>query len=270
MTSIFSYSFIYYVISGIILTAIITGIIGAFVVVRRMVFIAGGVTHSSFAGIGLGIFLGQSPLLYAFLASILSGLGVELATKNNHIREDSAIAAIWSLGMAIGVILIFLTPGYNSGLTAYLFGNILLIKNIDLILISSFLLINIPLLIIYYPILLYTSFDSEYGYTRGLPVGLIKLIMMIMICIGIVLSIRVVGIMMLMSMLTIPQITVSQFTDDFKKIIIYSVILSIISGIIAFFGSYIFNLPTGAFSIIVLTVIFFFSKLYILLKGANN
>ncbi|MDO4771633.1 metal ABC transporter permease [Porphyromonas sp.] len=258
--SLLEYSFFTYSALGVLLTAIATGLIGSYVVVRRMVFIAGGVTHSSFAGLGLGFFLGQSPLLYAMGAAILSGLGVEMISDKGKVRSDSAIAAVWSLGMAIGVLFTFMTPGYTPGLNAFLFGNILLISRLDLIMLGAFLAVSIPAIIYFYNPLLLVSFDPEYGHTRGINVRLYRLALMIWICIGIVLSIRVMGIMMLMSMLTLPQMTVNLFTSDFKKILIFSCILSILSGICALIGSYILNLPTGAFSILLLTIVFVVAK----------
>ncbi len=260
MISLFEYSFFTNSVIGVLLTAITTGLIGSYVVVRRMVFIAGGVTHSSFAGLGLGFYLGQSPLLYAMIAAIVSGIGVESMAARGKVREDSAIAAVWSLGMAIGVLFTFMTPGYSPGLNAFLFGNILLISKFDLMMLGAFVLLSIPLIyLLYYPLLL-ISFDPEYGRTRGMRVRLYRLALMVWICIGIVLSIRAMGIMMLMSMLTLPQVTVGLFTSDFKKILIGSCLLSSLSGILALAGSYYLNLPTAAFSILLLTILFAIAK----------
>lgn len=258
--SLLEYSFFTYSVLAVLLTAIATGLIGSYVVVRRMVFIAGGVTHSSFAGLGLGFFLGQSPLIYAMIAAVLSGLGVEVVADRGKIREDSAIAAVWSLGMAIGVLFTFMTPGYTPGLNAFLFGNILLISSLDLMLLGAFVAVSIPAIAWWYNPLLLVSFDPEYGRTRGINVRWYRLFLMIWICVGIVLSIRVMGIMMLMSMLTLPQMTLSLYTSDFKKILVGSSALSVLSGLAALVGSYILNLPTGAFSILLLTVVFVVAK----------
>ena len=105
---------------GSLLTAIACGIVGTYIVSRRLVFISGGITHASFGGLGLGFYLGTNPILMAMLFSILSAFGVEWASKTQNVREDSAIAGVWSLGMALGVIFIFLTPGYAPNLSAYL------------------------------------------------------------------------------------------------------------------------------------------------------
>lgn len=257
---IFSYSFFHNAILGVLLTGLVTGIIGSYIVARRMVFISGGITHSSFAGLGLGFFLGQSPTLYAFLAAILSGIGVEALSKDGKVREDSAIATIWSLGMAIGVLFTFLTPGYTPGLSSFLFGNILLISQEYIWLLGGFLLIHIPLVAIFYHPLLYVSFDSDFARTRGIHVNAYSYGMMIAICIGIVLSIRVMGIMMLMSMLTLPQMTINQFSSRFSTILIGSSLLSIIAVIVALMVSFYWNLPTGAVSVFILALCFLLAK----------
>lgn len=260
MLEILQYSFFSHAIIGVLLTGIMTGIIGSYVVARRMVFISGGITHSSFAGLGFGFFLGQSPILYAFIAAILSGLGVEALTKDGQVREDSAIAAIWSLGMAIGVLFTFLTPGYTPGLSSFLFGNILLITEHYLWILGAFLIVLIPLVVIFYRPLLFVSFDADFARTRGIRVDLYRYSMMIAICVGIVLSIRVMGIMMLMSMLTLPQMTINLFTSRFHKLLIGSSLLSIMAVLLSLFVSFYWNLPTGAVSVFILAISFIVAK----------
>lgn len=257
MSSLLSHAFFHYAILGILLTAIATSLIGCYIVVRRMVFVAGGVTHSSFAGLGLGFYMGGSPLLFALVAAVLSGLGVELVSRPPaRLREDSAIAAIWSLGMAIGVIFTFLTPGYTPSLSTFLFGNILLVSKLDLLLLALFVVVSIPLLVRFYYPLLYISFDSEYGATRGVPVATIRYLLMVWICIGLVLSIRAVGIMMLMSMVTLPQMTANLFTQRFHCLLVYTTFISIASGLVALFVSFWLSLPTGACTILILVFLY--------------
>ncbi len=257
---IFSYNFFFHAVLGVVLTGLLTGIIGSYVVARRMVFISGGITHSSFAGLGFGFYMGQSPILYAFIAAVLSGLGVEALSRDGHVREDSAIATIWSLGMAVGVLFTFLTPGYTPGLSSFLFGNILLISRGYLLMLGAFLMLLIPLVIIFYKPLLYVSFDPDFARTRGVNVATYRYGMMIAICISIVLSIRVMGIMMLMSMLTLPQMTVNQFTSHFSTLLIGSSVLSIVSVMVALMVSFYWNLPTGAVSVFILALCFLFAK----------
>lgn len=260
MLELFNYSFFTHSAIAVLLTGLITGIVGSFVVVRRMVFISGGITHSSFAGLGLGFFLGQNPLLYAIGAAILSGLGVEWLSRKGAVREDSAIAAIWSLGMALGILFTFLTPGYTPSLSSFLFGNTLLVTPLELWLLGIYVVVTALLLGFFYWPLLYTSFDPEFMQIRRLRHRLYQYGMMVWICIGIVLSIRVMGIMMVMSMLTLPQMTISRYSHSFKRLIIGSTLLSTVTVLIALFASYYLNLPTGVLSVILLSVVFLLCK----------
>ena len=247
------YTFFQHALLGSLLTAITCGIVGTYVVARRLVFISGGITHASFGGLGLGFYLGTNPILMAMLFSVLSAFGVEWASKTQNVREDSAIAGVWALGMALGVIFIFLTPGYSPNLSAYLFGNILTISMTDIIWVAALAVVLIAVFSLYLREIVYVAFDSDFAKTQHIHVKWI-------IALTIVLSIRLVGIMLLMSLLTLPQITVNLFTSDFKKIIWGSIGLGFLSCVTGLVLSYFLNVPSGAFIILVLVMIFLILK----------
>lgn len=229
-------------------------------VARRLVFISGGITHASFGGLGLGFYLGTNPILMAMVFSVLSAFGVEWASKTQNVREDSAIAGVWALGMALGVIFIFLTPGYSPNLSAYLFGNILTISLTDIIWIASLAVVLIVVFSLYLREIVYVAFDSDFAKTQHIHVKWIEYMMMFFIALTIVLSIRLVGIMLLMSLLTLPQITINLFTSDFKKIIWGSIGLGFVSCVVGLVLSYLLNVPSGAFIILVLVLVFLLVK----------
>lgn len=266
MIELLGYTFFQYALLGSLLTAIACGIVGTYIVSRRLVFISGGITHASFGGLGLGFYLGANPILVAMGFSVLCAFGVEWVSRTQNIREDSAIAGVWSLGMALGVIFIFLTPGYAPNLSAYLFGNILTISATDIYFILFLVIVLIAFFTFFFREIVYTAFDRDFASTQGLPVQLIEYLMMFFIAITIVLSIRLVGIMLLMSMLTIPQITVNLFTSDFKKIIIGSIIVGFVGCLCGLIGSYFLNVPSGAFIILVLLLFFLVSKISLFLS----
>ncbi|CAK7084414.1 MAG: High-affinity zinc uptake system membrane protein ZnuB [Parabacteroides sp.] len=250
------YSFFQHALLGSLLTAIACGIVGTYIVSRRLVFISGGITHASFGGLGLGFFLGLNPILMAMAFSVLSAFGVEWVSKTQNIREDSAIAGIWSLGMALGVIFIFLTPGYAPNLSAYLFGNILTISTGDILWIAGLAFVLVIIFSLFLRSIVYVAFDRDFAVTQHLPVKAIEYMMMFFIAVTIVLSIRLVGIMLLMSLLTLPQITVNLFTSDFKKIIWGSIAIGFLGCVAGLVLSYFLNVPSGAFIILVLVVFF--------------
>ena len=260
---ILQYTFFQNALWASLLIAVSCGIIGTYIVSRRIVFICGGLTHASFGGLGIGFYLGINPLLSALVFSILSAFGIEyLSHSGNYkrIREDSVIAAIWSLGMAIGVIFIFLTPGYTPNLSAFLFGNILTITKTDIFWMSILAITVLIIFTIGRKVIVYTAFDRDFALTQGLPVRLIEYMMMLLIAATIVLSIRLIGIMLLMSLITIPQMTANMFTSDYNKITISSCILGFLGCISGLFLSYYFNIPSGAFIILVLIIIFLTAK----------
>ncbi|MDL2305862.1 metal ABC transporter permease [Bacteroides sp. OttesenSCG-928-D19] len=260
---ILQYTFFQNAIWASLLIAIACGIVGTYIVARRIVFISGGITHASFGGLGIGFYLGINPVLSALGFAVLSAFGVEYLSHSGdykRIREDSVIAAIWSLGMAIGVIFIFLTPGYTPNLSAYLFGNILTVSTSE---IGWMTILSIILIIVYLlgkRIIVYTAFDRDFARTQGLPVRFIEYMMMLFIAATIVLSIRLIGIMLLMSLITIPQMTANMFTSNYHKITVTSCILGFIGCISGLFLSYFFNIPSGAFIILVLITIFLIAK----------
>lgn len=265
MIELVGYTFFQYALIGSLLTAIACGIVGTYIVSRRFVFICGGITHASFGGLGLGFYLGINPIVTAMVFSVFSALGVEWVSKSHHIREDSAIAGFWSLGMALGVIFIFLTPGYTPNLSAYLFGNILMVSRTDIICIALLTLALVILFSLFLREILYTAFDREFAMTQGLPVKWIEYGMMILIAATIVFSIRLVGIMLLMSLLTLPQITVNLFTADFKKIILGSIFIGFLGCVTGLFLSYQLNVPAGACIILIFVILFLLAKGYLYL-----
>ena len=254
------YSFFQNALIGSLLTAIACGIVGTYIVARRLVFISGGITHASFGGLGLGFYLGMNPIWMALGFAVLSALGVEWMSKSYDVREDSAIAGIWSLGMALGVIFIFLTPGYAPNLSAYLFGNILTITVGDLW--GMFVLVMALALFFFFSLreIIYVAFDRDFAQTQGLPVKQIEYMMMFCIAVTIVFSIRLVGIMLLISLLTLPQITVNLFTSDFKRIMWGSIVIGFVGCLCGLLLSYLLNVPSGAFIILFLVLLFLISK----------
>lgn len=170
--------------------------------------------------------------------------------QDANVREDSAIAGVWSLGMALGVIFIFLTPGYAPNLSAYLFGNILTISTADILWILGLVVLLILIFSLFLREIVYVAFDRDFAVTQGLPVKWIEYTMMCFIAMTIVLSIRLVGIMLLMSLLTLPQITVNLFTSDFKKIIWGSIAIGFLGCVSGLVLSYFLNVPSGAFIIL--------------------
>ena len=243
---ILSYSFFQHALLGSFLASILCGIIGTYIVTRRLVFISGGITHASFGGIGLGVFLGVNPIVSAMVFSVLSACGVQWLSEKGSIREDSAIAVFWTLGMSVGIICCFLTPGFMPDLPSFLFGSILTIGVADLILLGVLAVVASVVFVFGYHTILCIAFDPLFARSQKLPVKAVEYLLMILIALAIVSTLRMVGIVLAMSLLTIPQMTANLFTFHFKTMIVLSILLGWTSCLLGLAISYWFNVPSGA------------------------
>lgn len=261
LTDLIGYQFFNNALLAALLASIACGIIGSYIVIKRMVFISGGITHASFGGIGIAYYLGLNPVLGAAVFSILAALGIEWTSIKSNVREDSAIGILWSFGMAIGIIFIFMTPGYAPNLMSYLFGSILTVSVTDLWLIGILAVALIIIFTAFYHLILFVAYDEEYARSHKAPVNLIKYLMISLVALTIVLNIRLVGIILVISFLTIPQSTANIFTRRFNYIIILSIVIGIVGSVGGLFLSYFYNIPSGATIIFAFVVIFILSKL---------
>lgn len=259
---LFSYEFFQKAFLAAIFASISCGIIGSYIVSRRIVFISGGITHASFGGIGLAFLLGFNPLLGAVAFAVGSALGIQFFTKVARVREDSSIAIFWSLGMALGIIFVYMTPGYTPNLMSYLFGNILTVSIQELWWMFILNIIIIFSFSFFFRKILYIAFDEEFAKAAGMPVNLFNYLIIILVALTVVLNIRVVGIILILSLLTIPQATANLFTKDFKNLIILSSVFAFIGTISGLLISYAMDIPSGATIIFTLVIMFGLLKLY--------
>lgn len=243
-----------------VLTSISCGIIGTYIVIRRLVFISGGITHASFGGIGIGYFLGWHPLVGALIAAVLSACGIEYTTRKGTMRNDSAIAMMWSLGMAIGIIFIYVTPGRPPNLMSYLFGSILVVTEAELFFL---LLLDIVLIVTFlslYKPILYVAFDREFALSRKYPVLYIDYMMMIFIALTIVLNIRIVGIILVISLFTIPQNIANLFTAKNRSMFLLAILISMAGTALGIILAEMIGVPTGATIILLLVIMYLMAK----------
>ena len=228
-----------------LLSAITCGIVGSYVVARRMVFLSGGITHASFGGLGLAIYMGFNPLVGALLFASVASVGVEFASRHGRIREDSAIGIIWSVGMALGALFMSLKPGYAIELPSYLFGSISLVNSDDIKWLVALMVIVVTGALLWGRKIMYITFDEEYARSQGLPVGFIAYLMSVVVAITIVLSIKVMGIVLLMSLVTIPTVIANTLTKDYRLMTMLAVVIALVCNIAGFIMSYEITLPNG-------------------------
>lgn len=258
--NILEYSFFQNALIGSVLASIVCGLVGTYIVTRRLTFISGGITHASFGGIGIGVFLGVNPIVSAMVFSVLSAFGIQWLSRRGNVREDSAIAVFWAFGMSIGILFCFLTPGFVPDLPSFLFGSILTIESGNLWLLATLSVVTLFLFTAYYRMIVSTAFDPEFARSQRLPVSLIEYAMMALIAMTIVSTLRMVGIVLAMSLLTIPQMTANLFTYNFGRIAACSILIGCIDCVSGLAMSYWLNVPSGASIIFVSIVIYCLCK----------
>lgn len=220
------------VIAGLA-SSVVSGIIGSYVVVKRIVFISGSISHSVLSGIGFCLWLERakgiewiSPLEGALIAGILSALIIGWIHLHYRQREDSVIAALWSIGMAVGILFISQTPGFNVELTNFLIGNILWVTPTDLYILYGLDLFILVCVFCLHKKFLAICFDEEQAHLQGLPVNALYLFLLVLTAVTIVLLIQVVGIILVMTMLTIPAAIANLFTSRLSVVMFIAILLS--------------------------------------------
>ncbi len=240
------------IIAGLI-ASICCGIIGSYVVVKRLVSLSGGLAHAAFGGVGLGYFLGIDPFLGA--AAFTLGIAFLIGTIREKFGQymETLVGVVWAAGMAVGILFIALTPGYAPELFGFLFGNILLIPTGDLILMGLLALVIGVIVLVAFNQLMAVTFDEEYARVMNLPVTALLLLLILMIAMTVVVLLRVVGIILVIALLTIPPAIAREYSKDLKTMMALSVMTSSLFTIGGLFLSYALDVPSGATIILLAT-----------------
>ena len=254
-----------------LLVSIACGIIGTFVVVKRIVFVSGGIAHAAYGGIGLGYYIkysllpllfvgsgisadhrpGSWPLLGAIAFSLLAAVIMGFIQRRTRQRADTVIGVLWAIGMAIGVVFVDLSAGYKVDLISYLFGSILAVGSSELLIIFVLDILILILVALFYKELLAISFDETFATVKNVPVDAIYIGLLCLIALTVVMMMRVVGLIMVIAMLTMPAAIAGRFVKNIKQMMILAIILGMIFTTIGLWLSYTWNLTSGASIILV-------------------
>jgi len=249
--NIFAYDFMRNALYASLLVGVACGLIGTLVVLNRIVFLGGGIAHAAYGGIGLAYYFGQDPLLGAILFSIISALGMGLVHLRTKARSDTLIGVMWSIGMAIGIIFVSLTPGFKADLMSYLFGSLLAVSAEDLRVMALVAVLVILFVVLLYRSLQAISFDETFSTVRNLPVVALYLLMLVMIGLTVVVAMRIVGLILVIALLTIPPATANLFLKDMKGMMLLSVGLGWIFSFVGLIAAFALNLQAGPVIILV-------------------
>ena len=267
--NILQYSFMRNALTVGLLSSICCGIIGTYIVNKKMVFISSSISHASYGGIGIGIYLIyffklpiKDPLIFGLIFSIFSGILILVLKDFFNVDSDLGIGIMMSLGMAVGIIFSFMTPGYQADMSTYLFGNILLSNTFNIISLLILDIVTIIFFIIFYKGIVYTSFDEKLYRLHGVPTYFINYFMIILISSAIIINIKTIGIILIISILTIPQAAASMVAKKYYNIVFLSVFFSFIGILLGLYFSYILNIPSGPSIIVSLIILIVFIKFF--------
>ncbi len=244
-----------------LMASVTCGIIGSLVVVNRIVFISGGIAHAAYGGIGLAFYLGIPFMAGTLGFSLLTAMIMAAVTLKTRHRSDTIIGVLWAVGMALGVVLLDLTPGYNVDLMSYLFGSILTVPRADIWIMGGVSAVIIGAVVLCYNEFLAMSYDEEFARLRGVPVKILYTLLIAMIALAVVTVIRVVGLILVIALMTIPPYISERFAQSLKGMMVISTALGVLFTVAGLWLSYAFNLTSGATIILVGGVGFFLSVL---------
>lgn len=255
--ALFKYSFIQNAFIASILVSIVCGIIGTIIVEKKLVMMSGGIAHTSFGGIGLGYFLSIEPIIGALIFSIAASLGIAHINRSTKTNSDALVGMFWAIGMAMGILFIGLTPGYPPDMTSYLFGDILTVSKLSIRMMIFVTIIITAIIGTFFNYWKSYLFDDEFSQVLGIPTLFLENLIFVLIALAVVMLIKVVGIILVIALLTIPPAIAKLLTYDLKRIMILSICLGVLFCISGLYISYRFNIPSGATIIIVAGLTFF-------------
>lgn len=244
-TALAQHAFLQTAVAAALLASIGCGVMGTYVVVKRIAFIAGGIAHSVLGGMGAAVYFGFDPLHGALLAAITAALLIGWVRLHWQAQEDTLIGALWAIGMAIGVIFISKTPGYQSDLMSYLFGNILLVPRESLWFMLAMDIVLLVVVAVYHRQLLAVVFDEEFARLRGIPVGFFYLLLLNLVAVTVVLLIQVVGLILVLALLTLPAAVAGHYVHSLGRMMLIASLLGSVLSVVGLALSYEPDLPAG-------------------------
>ncbi|HEX8949302.1 MAG TPA: metal ABC transporter permease [Dissulfurispiraceae bacterium] len=257
IAEIFSYGFMQRALLTGALLAVFSGLISVFIVLRRVSFLGSGISHAAFGGVSIGFLLGINPLITALAYSVVVAFGIEQISTKGRLAEDTAIGIFFSSSMALGIVLIGLSPDYNVDLFGYLFGSILAVTGDDAIVAVCITAFLTGVIFLIMKELLYITFNEELAFVSGIRIRLVKSIFLLSMAVAIVVGIKLVGIILISALLVIPGAAAQLLTRRFSRMVIASCLISLFAAVSGILVSYRFNLAPGGTIVLVLAAIFF-------------
>jgi len=259
LSAIMTYPFLQKALLAALLCSVAFGLTGPFIVKKRLTFLAGGIAHAVMGGIGAAYYLQINTTIGAIASALLFSLILTLAHKEKKQNEDTIISTLWAAGMSLGVIFIYLTPGYSADLASFIFGNILMVKSVDLWLMLILDAAIIALVFVFYYHFVYLSFDEEFLHLRSRHVKLIYFLLLTLISITVVITIKIVGLVLVIALVTLPSVITSLFTRTMRSLFIGATLTGITLTMSGIALAYLMNIPASASIILLASTVYFTS-----------
>jgi len=253
---ILEYAFMQRALIAAVLVGMVCSVVGTYVVLKKLAFIGAGISHSAFGGVALGYLLGVSPLGVAIPFSLATAMAIGWVSRKGRISEDTAIGIFFAGTMALGVLFVGLSTGYNVDLFGYLFGSILSVSSSDIWIILGLGLGVVGVVLLLFKEFFFMSFDEEMAAVSGLPVGRLYFLLLGLIAVTVIVSIKIVGIILVAALLVIPAAAAFQLTRGFVRMMLLSVLFGVVSGVAGLFISYYADLASGATIVLTAAAIF--------------
>lgn len=263
--TILTYTFFQNALLGSLLASVLCAVVGTYMVTRRMVIAGGGMAHASLGGVGMGAYFGFSPLLGAACFAMGAGFCIRKLGGRGAAHEDSAIAMLWTFGMALGILFAYLAPGFMTDLPSYLFGDILSISHTDLWLLGLLTVVAVSFYLIFQTSIISIACDRDFALTQGLPVGMTESVLTLLTALTIVGCLHLVGIVMVVSLLSVPQMTAALFVHSYNRMVWLSAVFAYAGCAGGLYLSYLADVPGGASIILTGIVIYIVART---IKGA--
>ncbi len=254
--AVLNYNFMQNALLAALMASIVTGIIGTIAIEKKLISMSGGIAHASFGGIGFGYLAGFEPIWGGLAFAIGSSVLISRLSKNTKMKADTLTGILWSFGMALGILFISLAPGYMPDMTSYLFGDILSVSNSSLIYMASFTVVILVVFIMFYHHILLYLFDEEYAKARGVNTRALEWMVYIMIPVGIIVLIKIVGIILTIALMTIPVSIAKLYSNSIRGVVAISTVLSMFFSLTGLIVSYYINIPSGVCIILASTLVY--------------
>lgn len=263
----FDFAFMQHALVAAILVGLLCGILGFFVVLRRLAFIGVGISHSAIGGVAIGILAGWNPLVTGAVFCVAVALGIALVSRSNTISEDTVIGVFFSGSMALGVVLFSIKRGYQQDLFGYLFGNVLAISTGELVALTCVSAVIVAIMLLTFKEHLFVAFDEEVAAAYGHKVLMLNSLLLVLLAMTVVIGVRLVGLLLIQALLVVPAAVAALWALNFRQQVLLAALIGSLSGALGLVLAYQLDVAAGGTIVLVAVALFLITLIARLIRG---